>query len=191
MTDVRGGSDSSRSRSSVITQNKLVMMCSFHLLSRESGCRQWSYCLYFESSDLADYWVRLVDMKCLLLMGLAMVVSTCGSNGPSFISMSAVELNAYNRERPPGKHIFCVEERDTSTFIRKRICRSYEDWMAHNERAAMTLEVLNSRPSYSLPNSIQEWFFRYCLKGDWKGNWWANKGSNPRQIDYETATIIR
>ena len=95
-------------------------------------------------------------MKFLLLMGLAMVVSACGSNGPSFISMSAVELNAHNRERPPEKHIFCFEERDTSTFIRKRICRSYEDWMAHNERAAMTLEVLNSRPSYSLPNSIQE-----------------------------------
>ena len=34
-----------------------------------------------------------------------MVVSACGSNGPSFISMSAVELNAHNRERPL-KNIF-------------------------------------------------------------------------------------
>ncbi|PCI79192.1 MAG: hypothetical protein COB20_05255 [SAR86 cluster bacterium] len=95
-------------------------------------------------------------MKYLLLAGLAIVVSACNSNSdPSFASMSEMELGAYNRELPPEKHVYCVQEADTSTFIRKRICRSYEDWVAHNERAAMTLEVLNSRPNYSLPNSIQ------------------------------------
>ncbi len=96
-------------------------------------------------------------MKYLLLAGLAVIVSSCATNnGPSFVSMSEIELAAYNRELPPEKHVFCVHEADTSTFIRKRICRSYEDWVAHNERAAMTLDVLNSRPSFSLPNSIQD-----------------------------------
>ena len=95
-------------------------------------------------------------MKYLLLTGLAIVVSACGSNGPSFTSMSEVELAAHNRELPPEKHVYCVEEAETSTYIRKRICRSYEDWITHNERAAMTLDVLNSRPSFSLPNSIQD-----------------------------------
>jgi len=99
-------------------------------------------------------------MKYLLLAGFAIVVSACSSNGPSFIGMNELELAAYNRELPPEKHVYCVREADTSTYIRKRICRSYEDWIAHNERAAMTLEVLNSRPNYSLPNSIQDGPFR-------------------------------
>jgi len=90
-------------------------------------------------------------MKYLLLAVLAIIVSACSSNGPSFTSMNAAEIAAYNRELPPAKHIYCVEEADTSTFIRKRICRSYEDWISLNERATMTLDVLNSPP----PNSIQ------------------------------------
>ena len=96
-------------------------------------------------------------MKYLLLVVLAITVSACSSNnGPSFNTMSEIELAAYNRELPPERHVYCVEEAETSTYIRKRICRSYEDWVAHNERAAMTLDVLNSRPNYSLPNSIQD-----------------------------------
>jgi hypothetical protein len=95
-------------------------------------------------------------MPYLRLMSLAIIVSACSSNAPSFSRMNEVDLAAYNRQQPPEKHIYCVNEGDTSTFIRKRICRSYEDWIVHNERAAMTLEVLNSRPNYSLPNSIQE-----------------------------------
>jgi len=94
-------------------------------------------------------------MKYLLLTGFALAVTGCSSNGPSFISMNAMELAAYNRDLPPEKHVYCVQEADTSTYIRKNICRSYEDWVAHNERAAMTLDVLNSWPDYSLPNSIQ------------------------------------
>lgn len=95
-------------------------------------------------------------MRYLLLVGLAIVVSACGSNRPSFSSMNGAELAAYNRELPPEKHVYCVEEADTSTYIRRDICRSYEDWVALSERAAMTLDVLNSRPNYSLPSSIQD-----------------------------------
>ena len=110
----------------------------------------------FESSDFCACWVRIDVMKYLLLAGLAIVVSACSSNGPSFTSMTAVKLAAYNRELPPEKHVYCVQEADTSTYIRRSICRSYEDWVVLNERAAMTLDVLNSRPNYSLPNSIQD-----------------------------------
>ena len=96
-------------------------------------------------------------MKYFLLAGFAILVSSCSANnGPSFVTMSELELMAYNRELPPEKHVYCVEGADTSTFIRRRICRSFEDWVTHNEQAAMTLEVLNSRPNYSLPNSIQD-----------------------------------
>ena len=94
-------------------------------------------------------------MKYLLLAVLA-IVAACNSGAPSFAGMNELELAAYNRELPPERHIYCVQESTTSTFIRKRICRSYEDWVAHNERAAATLDVLNSRPNYSLPNSIQD-----------------------------------
>lgn len=110
----------------------------------------------FDSSDSCDCWVRMQVMKYLLLAGLAIVVSACSSKGPSFTNMDGMELAAYNRELPPEKHVYCVQEADTSTYIRKSICRSYEDWVALNERAAMTLDVLNSRPNYSLANSIQD-----------------------------------
>jgi len=95
-------------------------------------------------------------MKPLLLVGLAILVSSCTTNRPSFANMNGAELAAYNRGMPAEKQIHCVQNADSSTYIRKRICQSYEDWMLQNERAAMTLDVLNSRPSYSLPNSIED-----------------------------------
>ena len=98
-------------------------------------------------------------MKYLLLASLATVVSVC-SISPSFTNMNGVDLAAYNRELPPEKHVYCVQEADTSTCIRKSICRSYEDSVALNERAAMALDLLNSRPNYGLPNSFQDGPFR-------------------------------
>lgn len=86
-------------------------------------------------------------MKYFLLMSLTIIVSACSSIGPSFTSMNELELAAYNRERPPEKHVYCVKEADTSSFIRKRTCRTYGDWIAHNERAWMYIDVLNSRPN--------------------------------------------
>ena len=95
-------------------------------------------------------------MKSLSSACLALLVAACSNNSPSFTSMSEVELAAYNRGLPPEKQVFCVQETNSSTFIRKRSCQSIEDWVQQNERAAMTLDVLNSRPSFSLPNSIQD-----------------------------------
>ena len=92
-------------------------------------------------------------MKYLLLASLATVFSVCSS--PSFTNINGVELAAYSRELPPEKHVYCVQEADMFTYIRKSICRSCEDWVAFNGRAAMTLDLLNSRPNYGQPNSIQ------------------------------------
>lgn len=94
-------------------------------------------------------------MKSLLLVSTAIIVTACSNNSPSFFNMSAIELAAHNRGLPAEEQVFCVREADSSTYIRKRVCQSYEEWLEHNERAAMTVDVLNSRPNYSLPNSIQ------------------------------------
>ncbi len=98
----------------------------------------------------------MYSMKFLLLVFLAIIVSSCSSNKPSFTSMSELELAEYNRGLPPEKQVFCLQEADSSTYIRRRSCQSFEDWVQQNERAAMTLDVLNSRPSFSLPSSIQD-----------------------------------
>ena len=94
-------------------------------------------------------------MKSLLLVSAAIIVTACSNNSPSFVNMSAIELAAHNRGLPTEEQVFCVREADSSTYIRKRVCQSYEEWLEHNERAVMALDVLNSRPNYSLPNSIQ------------------------------------
>ena len=94
-------------------------------------------------------------MKSLLLVSAAIIVTACSNNSPSFVNMSAIELAAHNRGLPAEEQVFCVREADSSTYIRKRVCQSYEEWLEHNERAVMALDVLNSRPNYSLPNSIQ------------------------------------
>ena len=91
-------------------------------------------------------------MKPLTLACLAIIVAACSSNGPSFLSMSEVELAAYNRGQLPGKQVYCVQEADSSSFIRKRSCQTYEDWMEHNEKSAMTVDLLNSRPDYNQPS---------------------------------------
>ena len=95
-------------------------------------------------------------MESLLLISAAIIVTACSNNSPSFLNMSAIELAAHNRGLPAEEQVFCVRDADSSTYIRKRVCQSYEDWLQHNVRAAMTIDVLNSRPNYRLPNSIQD-----------------------------------
>ena len=94
-------------------------------------------------------------MKSLLLVSAAIIVTAYSNNSPSLLNMSAIELAAHNRGLSAEEQVFCVREADSSTYIRKLVCQSYEGWLEHNERAAMTVDVLNSRPNYSLPNSIQ------------------------------------
>lgn len=94
-------------------------------------------------------------MKTLLIVCFALVLAACNSGRPAFGSMSAVELAEYNRGLPPEQQVFCVTETSSSSFIRRRVCQSFEDWVTQSEQAAMTLDVLNSRPAYTQP-SIQD-----------------------------------
>ncbi len=93
-------------------------------------------------------------MKLLLLIGLGVLVSACNSNTPSFATMGAAELAAYNRDQPAEKQVFCRESTSTATLIRRRVCQSFEDWVEANERAAMTIDVLDTEPNYNAPTSI-------------------------------------
>jgi hypothetical protein len=95
-------------------------------------------------------------MESLLLISAAIIVTACSNNSPSFLNMSAIELAAHNRGLPAEEQVFCVRDADSSIYIRKRVCQSYEDWLEHNVRVAMTMDVLNLRSNYSLPNSIQD-----------------------------------
>ena len=95
-------------------------------------------------------------MKTLLLIALSALACACASNGPVFVNMSEVELAAYNRGLPVEEQVYCVVEATTSTFIRKRICHTYQDWFLQNERAAMAIDVLNSPPAYGLPGIIRD-----------------------------------
>ena len=95
-------------------------------------------------------------MKLLLLTGLAILLSTCNSDRPSFVNMNEFELAVYNNGQPAEKKVFCLQETNSSSYIRKRVCRSYEDWMQQNEKNAATLDILNSRPSYSPADSIND-----------------------------------
>lgn len=93
-------------------------------------------------------------MKILPFAALGLVITACASTGPSFANMSEVELAAYNESLPMEEKVYCVREADTSSFIRRRTCRTVADWVRHNERTAMQLEVLNSPASYNLPGTI-------------------------------------
>ncbi len=95
-------------------------------------------------------------MKLLLLTGLAILLSTCSSDRPSFVNMNELELALYNNDQPVEKRVYCVQEANSSSYIRKRVCRSYEDWIQENERSAATLDILNSRPSYGPADTIND-----------------------------------
>ena len=92
-----------------------------------------------------------------LLAGLVALISACNSNSNlrSFTNMNELELAQYNRGLPVEKQVFCLQDADSSSYIRKRVCQSYEDWIQQTEKSAMTLDVLNSLPGYSPADSIR------------------------------------
>jgi len=93
-------------------------------------------------------------MKFLLLAVLTALVSACNSNRTSFSAMSEGELAAFNWTVPLAEQVYCMEQAGTSTYIRRRVCQTYEKWLSQNERATMRLDVLNSSPSFGLPSTI-------------------------------------
>lgn len=79
----------------------------------------------------------------LAIAGASALLLSCANQPPNFASMSLVELEAYNEGKPVMDQIFCQEERRTGSHIRKRWCRTVEDWVQHNTRALMALDTMS------------------------------------------------
>lgn len=79
-----------------------------------------------------------------LLFSTVLLVSACASSDPrpDFLRMTEEEIYVYNMERPLMEKIYCFEERQTSTYIRRRQCMTVEDYVYRLERAALALDVL-------------------------------------------------
>lgn len=92
--------------------------------------------------------------KSILVIALSLLVTACQNAPVSFNSMTELELLAYNEERPLAEKVFCSTEAETSSRIRKRHCRTYEQIVNHNEKAVMQLEVLNTNTGgFNFPQS--------------------------------------
>lgn len=78
----------------------------------------------------------------LAIAGSSLLLLSCANQPMSFERMSLVELEAYNEGKPVMDQIFCQEERRTGSHIRKRWCRTVEDWVQHNVRAMMALDTM-------------------------------------------------
>ena len=56
--------------------------------------------------------------------------------------MSESELLAYNRDKPVMDQIYCEEGRvRTGSRIRRRECRTVQDWVEHNFRTQQIIQI--------------------------------------------------
>jgi hypothetical protein len=79
----------------------------------------------------------------ILLLGLTLAVAACGTNTrPDFLSMSEEEIFAYNLEKPLMDKVYCFEERETSSYIRRRKCMTVEDYVDRTQKAVDKLYTL-------------------------------------------------
>lgn len=92
--------------------------------------------------------------KLTTLASLCLIVSACQFAPASFTSMNDSELIAYNAGKPVMEQVICTAEATTSTFIRKRRCKTYEEIIHHNEKAMMTLEVMNTGEAGFKPRTM-------------------------------------
>ena len=78
-----------------------------------------------------------------LLLSTFLLVSACATDPrPNFLNMTEEEIYVYNMERPLMEKVYCFEERQTSTYIRRRQCMTVENYVYRLERAALALDVL-------------------------------------------------
>lgn len=82
----------------------------------------------------------------LATAGSVLLLAGCtGSEPLNFASMTPLEIDDYNRDRPIMEQIYCKEERRTGSHIRKMWCRTVQDWVEHNTRTMMALDTMNVR----------------------------------------------
>ena len=85
------------------------------------------------------------------------LVSACATEPrQNFLNMTEEEIYVYNMEKPLMEKIYCFEERQTSTFIRKRQCMTVEQYVYRLERAALALDVLQPAPGTTGIRSIRD-----------------------------------
>ena len=79
----------------------------------------------------------------ITLSGLALLLVACATETQqNFLKMTEEEIYVYNMDKPLREKIYCFEEKQTSSFIRRRQCMTVEDYVFRLERAALALDVL-------------------------------------------------
>jgi hypothetical protein len=82
---------------------------------------------------------------CRVLTGaiLALGLFSCATQPTSFRSMSESELLTYNRGKPVMKQIHCQHnQHSTGSHIRRTECKSVENWVYHNFRTHMAIDII-------------------------------------------------
>jgi hypothetical protein len=87
--------------------------------------------------------------RLLLIPTLLLVVACNTGPRPNFMRMTEEEIYVYNIGKPLMEKVYCFEEKQTSTYIRRRQCMTVEDYVYRLERAALALEVM--QPSTGPP----------------------------------------
>ena len=86
----------------------------------------------------------------VLILSTLLLVSACAvNNRQNFLRMTEEEIYVYNMDKPLMDKIYCFEERQTSTYIRRRQCMTVEDYVYRLEQAALALDVL--QPTTGVP----------------------------------------
>ena len=79
----------------------------------------------------------LYSVACVLML-------SCAQQPVRFHNMSESELLAYNRDKPVMDQIYCEEGRvRTGSRIRRRECRSVQDWVEHNFRTQQIIQTMS------------------------------------------------
>ena len=77
------------------------------------------------------------------LVAVALMVS-CAQQPVRFRTMSESELLAYNRDKPVMDQIYCEEGKvRTGSRIRRRECRTVQDWVEHNFRTQQIIQTMS------------------------------------------------
>ncbi|MBT8147276.1 MAG: hypothetical protein KJN90_10520 [Gammaproteobacteria bacterium] len=78
-----------------------------------------------------------------LLLTILLLASACATESQrNFLKMTEEEIYVYNMDKPLMEKVYCFEERQTSTYIRRRQCMTVENYVYRLERAVLALDVL-------------------------------------------------
>jgi len=93
-------------------------------------------------------------MKKLLVNFFSLLILSSCANTPTtftFERMSDEEIYAYNEGLPLLNQIYCTNEASVSSRIKRRNCKTYQEWMDYNADAISNISILNA-PTGSVGN---------------------------------------